>query len=192
MKRLRQATVEPVLGTLLNHMGMRKVNTHGLELAHKGMLVAAAAYNLQKLLHFTPRRSQTAVVLLPRPEQEDVFCLHFWPNQKVTVEKGIVVGRYEGVVQQAPVSFLYFYLLALLLFWHESYNKRAIFPIQVLEVSRSIPCWLLATVPNTIQTSGTRNQPLFKPKPNRFHRPNLPNDKAQEWWLSLQIENCYI
>jgi len=48
MKRLRQATVEPVPGTLLNHMGMRKINTHGLQLAHKGMLVAAAAYNLQK------------------------------------------------------------------------------------------------------------------------------------------------
>ena len=69
MKGLRQATVEPVLGTLLDFMGMRKVNTRGLQLAHKGMLVAAAAYNLQKLLRFTPKRSQTAVMALPRPEQ---------------------------------------------------------------------------------------------------------------------------
>ncbi|WP_240773382.1 transposase [Pontibacter sp. SGAir0037] len=77
MKRLRQATVEPVLGTLINHMGMRRVNTRGLELAHKGMLLAAAAYNLQKLLHFTPKRSQTAVMALPRPEQEVLFYLYF-------------------------------------------------------------------------------------------------------------------
>ena len=73
MKQLRQATVEPVLGTLLNYLGLRRVNTRGLELAHKGMLLAAAAYNLQKLLRFTPRRSQVAVMALPRPEPEAFF-----------------------------------------------------------------------------------------------------------------------
>lgn len=93
MKPLRQATVELVLGTLLNHMGMRRINTRGLELAHKGMLVAAAAYNLQKLLHFTPRRSQTAVMALPRPEQAVFFYFYFWPDQEVVVEVGIEVRR---------------------------------------------------------------------------------------------------
>jgi hypothetical protein len=50
--------VEPVLGTRLNYMAMRKVNTRRLELAlaHKGMLLAAVAYNLQKLLRFTPQK----------------------------------------------------------------------------------------------------------------------------------------
>lgn len=93
MKRLRQATVEPVLGTLLNHMAMRKINTRGLHLAHKGMLMAAAAYNLQKLLHFTPKRSQTAVMALPRPEQAVFFCFSFWLDQEIAVEKGIEVRR---------------------------------------------------------------------------------------------------
>lgn len=73
MKRLRQATVEPVPGTLLDYLGMRRVSTRGLELAHKGMLLAAAAYNLQKLLRFTSKRSQTAVMALPGPELEAFF-----------------------------------------------------------------------------------------------------------------------
>jgi hypothetical protein len=77
MRRLRQATVEPVLGTLLNYMGMRKINTRGIGLAHKGMLVAAAAYNLQKLLRFTPKRSQVAVMALPGPELRALLWLLF-------------------------------------------------------------------------------------------------------------------
>jgi transposase len=50
MKKLRSATVEPVIGTLVNYIGMKRVNTHGLELANKCMLMAAVAYNLKKLL----------------------------------------------------------------------------------------------------------------------------------------------
>ena len=48
--RLRSATVEPVLGTLLNFRRMRKVYTIGQELARKQFLMAAAAYNLKKLM----------------------------------------------------------------------------------------------------------------------------------------------
>jgi transposase len=73
MKGLRQATVEPVLGTLVNYMGLRKINTRGIQQAQKGMLLAAAAYNLQKLLRFTPKRVQTAVVALPRPDRQALF-----------------------------------------------------------------------------------------------------------------------
>jgi transposase len=73
MKGLRQATVEPVLGTLLNFMGLRKVNTRGIQLAHKGMLLAAAAYNLKKLVRFTQKRVQAGVMALPRPDQQALF-----------------------------------------------------------------------------------------------------------------------
>uniref|UniRef100_UPI00359021F9 hypothetical protein n=1 Tax=Pontibacter ummariensis TaxID=1610492 RepID=UPI00359021F9 len=82
-------------------MGMRKVNTHGLELAHNGMPVAAAAYNLQKLLYFTPKRSQTAVMVLPRSEQANFFCFCFWSNQEAAMEKETGIRRYTNVVQQA-------------------------------------------------------------------------------------------
>jgi transposase len=53
MKKLRQSTVEPVLGTLINFLGMRRVNTRGIELANKCLLMAAVCYNLKRLLKWT-------------------------------------------------------------------------------------------------------------------------------------------
>ena len=52
MKSLRQSTVEPVFGTLIEHLGMRKMNTIGIRQANKNMLLAAVAYNLKKYLNF--------------------------------------------------------------------------------------------------------------------------------------------
>jgi len=52
MKSLRQSTVEPVFGTLINQLGMRKMNTIGIRQANKNMLMAAVAYNLKKYLKF--------------------------------------------------------------------------------------------------------------------------------------------
>ena len=54
-KTLRQSTVEPVFGTLINHLGMRKINTRGIESANKNMLMAAMAYNIKKVLKHTTR-----------------------------------------------------------------------------------------------------------------------------------------
>jgi len=51
-KTLRQSTVEPVFGTLINFLGMRKINTRGIENANKVMLMAAIAYNLKKVLKY--------------------------------------------------------------------------------------------------------------------------------------------
>jgi transposase len=61
LKKLRSSTVEPVLGTLVNYLGMKRVNTRGIEQANKCMLMAAIAYNLKKLLKFTSRKVQTHV-----------------------------------------------------------------------------------------------------------------------------------
>lgn len=47
---LRMMTVEPVFGTLQQHYGLRWINTRGIDLANKVMLMAAAAVNLKKLL----------------------------------------------------------------------------------------------------------------------------------------------
>jgi transposase len=52
MKKIRSSTVEPVLGTLVNFLAMRRVNTRGLKGAGKCMLMAAVAYNLKKLMKF--------------------------------------------------------------------------------------------------------------------------------------------
>ena len=46
MKKLRQRTVEPVLGSLVDYYGLRKINVRGKAGAHKVMLMAAIAFNL--------------------------------------------------------------------------------------------------------------------------------------------------
>jgi transposase len=50
MKSLRSSTVEPVFGSLINYTGLNRINPKRLEQANKCMLMAAAAYNLKKLL----------------------------------------------------------------------------------------------------------------------------------------------
>ena len=52
MKKKRQSTVEPVFGTLINFLGLRKINVRGQAGAHKVMTMAAIAYNIKKLLKF--------------------------------------------------------------------------------------------------------------------------------------------
>jgi hypothetical protein len=69
LKKLRQATVEPVLGTLVNFLAMRRVNTRGLALANKCMLMAATCYNLKKLLKFNaPKASAMVMKVMKRAE----------------------------------------------------------------------------------------------------------------------------
>jgi transposase len=50
LMKQRQSTVEPVIGTLVNYLGMKRVNTKGLLQANKCLTMAAVAYNLKKLL----------------------------------------------------------------------------------------------------------------------------------------------
>lgn len=68
MKKLRSSTVEPVLGTLINFMGMRRVWTRGIAGAGKFMLGAATAYNLKKWLNFNPRKVKTGAMMKLREE----------------------------------------------------------------------------------------------------------------------------
>jgi transposase len=60
--RLRSATVEPVWGTLLHFRRLKKVYTKGNNLANKQVLMAAAAYNLKKLMGF--KRSKSAANMI--------------------------------------------------------------------------------------------------------------------------------
>ncbi|MBS0635539.1 MAG: IS1182 family transposase [Verrucomicrobia bacterium] len=52
----RQSTVEPVIGTLVNYLGIKRVNCKGLASANKCLTIAAAAYNLKKLLNLPVKR----------------------------------------------------------------------------------------------------------------------------------------
>jgi hypothetical protein len=67
MRLLRQSTVEPVYGSLLQHYGLREVNTRGRASAHKTMLLAAMAYNLKKLLKYRPNQRVDLAIARPQP-----------------------------------------------------------------------------------------------------------------------------
>jgi len=54
--RSRSSTVEPVLGTLINHLAMKRVNARGISLATKHVLMATLTYNLKKYLKFNNKR----------------------------------------------------------------------------------------------------------------------------------------
>ena len=51
--RIRQSTVEPVIGTLVEYLGIKKVNSRGLGQANKCLTMAAVAYNIKKLIKYT-------------------------------------------------------------------------------------------------------------------------------------------
>ena len=59
MKSKRQSTVEPVFGTLTQFMGLRKINTLGIQQANKVMHLSAVAYNLKKYLKFVTKRAKS-------------------------------------------------------------------------------------------------------------------------------------
>uniref|UniRef100_UPI001CFF6897 transposase n=1 Tax=Polaribacter porphyrae TaxID=1137780 RepID=UPI001CFF6897 len=67
MKSKRQSTVEPVFGTLTQFMGMRKINTLGIQQANKVMHLSAMAYNLKKYLKFVTKsvKSKAKALALP-------------------------------------------------------------------------------------------------------------------------------
>jgi len=52
ISKIRSRTVEPVLGTLINFLNMRKINSRGMAQANKHVLMAALSYNLKKYLNF--------------------------------------------------------------------------------------------------------------------------------------------
>jgi transposase len=78
MKKLRQSTVEPVLGTLVNFLAMKRVNARGIRLANKCMIMAAIAYNLKKMIKF---KSGKAIGMQSIPPKCNVisYCQIFFP-----------------------------------------------------------------------------------------------------------------
>jgi hypothetical protein len=66
-RMLRQRTVEPVFGSLLQHYGLRRVNMRGRSSAHKTMLLTAIAFNLKKLLKHQSKKTLRLAIALPKP-----------------------------------------------------------------------------------------------------------------------------
>jgi hypothetical protein len=72
-KKLRQSKVEPVFGTLLNYLAMKRVNTRGQQAAHKCMLMAAIAFNLKKYLGFIAKATMGIAKAVSLPIQS-FYC----------------------------------------------------------------------------------------------------------------------
>lgn len=71
LRTIRSSTVEPVIGTLINFVGIRRVNTKGIHQANKCLLMAAIAYNLKKLMKFKPHYALS--VQSPFPKIKTTF-----------------------------------------------------------------------------------------------------------------------
>jgi ribosomal protein S17E len=70
MVRIRSKTVEPVIGTLVNFMNMKRVNTRGIKASNKHVLMASLVYNLQKYLRFIVKKPDILAQAIALPEGE--------------------------------------------------------------------------------------------------------------------------
>lgn len=65
MKKLRSSTIEPVLGTLINFTGMRRIWTRGIANANKFIIGAAIAYNIKKWMNHKVKKAISIAGALP-------------------------------------------------------------------------------------------------------------------------------
>lgn len=77
IRQLRSSTVEPVLGTLVNYLAMRRVNTRGIKQAAKCILMSAIAYNLKKLLKFEFKKIKVMAMAKIKEVENDLSSLAF-------------------------------------------------------------------------------------------------------------------
>jgi len=105
MRLLRQSTVEPVFGSLLQHYGLRQVSTRGRASAHKTMLLAAVAYNLKKLLKYQPTQRVGLAIVLPKPptsSSTDLF--QRWNGGLQLINKLVLATELEQAVSSATAT----------------------------------------------------------------------------------------
>jgi hypothetical protein len=77
MKKLRQSTVEPVFGSLVQHYGLRRINVLGKSGAHKVMLLAAVAFNLRKYMRLKSNKSISLAMALGKETQQAILDVAF-------------------------------------------------------------------------------------------------------------------
>jgi transposase len=73
MRKLRQSTVEPVIGTLVNFLSMNRVNSKGIGQANKHIIGAAIAYNLKKWMKWKERKLKIVAIGLLKKEENTIF-----------------------------------------------------------------------------------------------------------------------
>jgi transposase len=75
LMKKRQSTVEPVIGTLVNYLGIKRVNSRGIDQANKCFTMAAIAYNLKKLLKYNPRRIDEKINNIKIAIDKKIHCV---------------------------------------------------------------------------------------------------------------------
>jgi len=70
MMNIRKSTVEPIIGNLIEYTGMRKVNTIGIKLANKCLLMAGIAYNLKKIIKYERKSFYNVIMSMPALQNE--------------------------------------------------------------------------------------------------------------------------
>jgi hypothetical protein len=58
ISKIRSKTVEPVLGHLINYLGMKRIQARGIHAAVKHVLMASLCHNLKRLMKLTGNRPQ--------------------------------------------------------------------------------------------------------------------------------------
>lgn len=84
LTKRRSSRVEPVLGTLINHHNMKKVNARGIKNANKHVLMAALTYNLKKYLKFITRKAYRNAQIMNLPKGKFWFCQNLFPTASIS------------------------------------------------------------------------------------------------------------
>ena len=74
----RGSTVEPVLGTMLNFLNLKRVNTRGIKQANKHVMMSALTYNLKKLLRWTSKKLNVQLEALTQPFEKFLVSDFFY------------------------------------------------------------------------------------------------------------------
>ena len=74
----------PVLGTLINHHNMKRINSRGMAQANKHVLMAALTYNLKKYLKFTTRKVHRKAQIMNVPKGKFWFWKNFFPTTPIS------------------------------------------------------------------------------------------------------------
>jgi transposase len=87
ISRIRSRTVEPVLGTLINYLNLRRLNTRGMASANKHVIMSALAYNLKKYLKFNVKKPEINLNISQSLTQirQQLWLLFFSHQQTATV-----------------------------------------------------------------------------------------------------------
>ena len=84
-RRIRSSTVEPVLGTLVNYLAMRRVNTRGIKQANKCILMSAVAYNIKKLLKWEMKKIKVMAKAKMKELNKGLQNLYFFIFQQLQI-----------------------------------------------------------------------------------------------------------